>query len=60
MCVLLDVVVADGEALVDECLKNRVCHLFRGVPHAVKDNDGTLLGLAERPLVVEVDDLGDV
>ena len=35
-------------------------HHFGGVPHRVIDDDGAILGLAERPLVIEVDDLRDV
>ena len=60
MRILLDVIVADGEALVNECLGDGVRHHFCGVPHRIVDNDGALLGLAQRPLIVEAYDLRDM
>ena len=58
--VFLDVVECRGHAFFLKSFGNRAGHLFRRMPHRVKDDDGALFEDARRPFLVEVVDFLDV
>ena len=58
--VLLYIVVVCRDAGALEGLGDAAGHGLRRVPHAVEDDDGTLLGHSGRPFLVAVHDRGDV